>query len=361
MAPWLLITIALCWFGSRMDTFVLDSDPEAFTVVLSYGPQDDALEYAMSRTMEYVAEAPFFAVTLLPNLIVSAISFRVKLERHETMLKHMETFDIRAAKCSLEEDRENIEQRVAELFDGIDDPTISVALGSAGTGAGEGGGGTSEMETETETTTAVPRDSRPAIRAVTSYLGHEDSLDAFNSFVRHQLRSAITADLGLETDFPWNVSLLSFFPAFLDFTAQIWCGRAFRDKAGFASDEQYFALSFGTAFLALFLNFPLSPPCFLLVMKWVVARTSPGFLRHLLSLTCGFVLNTALCAMYGLMIGLLESFVITGHLELLTFFLLMLSIHLLCNYALYGHDILSFHRLRLSHRGLRREECDSLM
>ena len=81
----------------------------------------------------------------------------------------------------------------------------------------------------------------------------------------------------------------------------------------------------------------------------------------MLSLTCGFVLNTALCAMYGLMIGLLESFVITGHLELLTFFLLMLSIHLLCNYALYGHDVLSFHRLRLSHRGLRREECDSLM
>ncbi|CAE7891733.1 unnamed protein product [Symbiodinium microadriaticum] len=357
MAPWLLVTIALSWFGSRMDSIVLDSDPEAFTVMLSYGAQDDALEYAMSRTMEYVAEAPFFAVTLLPNLIVSAISFRMKLERHETMLKHMETFDIRAAKCSLEEDRDYIEQRVAELFDGIDDPTISVALDSAEWGAG----GPSEMVTETETTITVPHDSRPAIRAVTSYLGHEDSLDAFNTFVRHQLRSVITADLGLETDFPYIVSLISFFPAFLDFTAQSWCGRAFRDKAGFASDGQYFALSFVTAFLALFVNFPLSPPCFLLVMKWIVARTSPGFLRHLLALTCGFVLNMALCAMYGSMIGMLESFAITGHLELLAYFLLMLSIHLFCNYALYGHDFLIFRRLRPSHRGLRREEGDSLM
>ncbi|CAE7498534.1 unnamed protein product [Symbiodinium natans] len=350
MAPWLLTTILFSWIGSRLDAMVLDSDPDAFTVVMSFDPTcESELAYAMRRIMQYVAEAPFFAITLLPTLIVSAVSFKTKLDRHEAMLRQMETFDIRGASCSVEQDRDVIETKVAELFDGIDDPVLAVDLDSALLG-----------EVVEATSTTVPYETRPAIRSVTTYFGHEESLDAFNNFVRHPLRAEVTEDLGTETQLPWSICLLTFFPAFLDFAAQTWVGRPSRSKAGFTSDGQYFAMSFGTAFLAFLLNFPLSPPCFLQLLKCIVVRTNPGLWRGILALSAGFMLNMSLCTMYGLMTGMLESFVVTQHPALLAAFLFVLVVHFLLNLIVYRQELLSLPTWRLSCRGLCRSEYDGV-
>ena len=330
MAPWLLTTILFSWIGSRLDAFVLYSDPEAFTIVLPYDKvRDSACVYGFRRAMSYMAEAPFYALTLLPSLVISIISFRRKLERHETMLTDMESFDIRAAKCSLESDRHGIEKKIAELFNQADHPIRCASphelVGSA-------------AETEEIMSGAVSSDVRLSGCAVNNYHCQDQSLNAFNAYVQQQVRDAVTADFGVETHLSWGLCLLTFFPAFLDFTAQCWIGRQFRSKSGFYSDFQYFSTSFATSLLGLTVNFPLSPPCFLHLMKWIVSRTGSGILSNLLLLLGGYLLNIILSSMYGLMIAMLESFVITVHPTLMAAFLLMLAAHCWLNYLLYFEE-----------------------
>ena len=64
----------------------------------------------------------------MPSVIISVVSFQRKLDGHKLMLENMRSFNIRCAQCSLESDRSVIETQVAELFDGIEEPMISVGI-----------------------------------------------------------------------------------------------------------------------------------------------------------------------------------------------------------------------------------------
>jgi hypothetical protein len=69
------------------------------------------------------------AVALCGMLPLSWICFH-KLRLHKLMLEQMDNFDLRNAECSMESDREIIQEQVLDLFDEALEPPLHVAFGA---------------------------------------------------------------------------------------------------------------------------------------------------------------------------------------------------------------------------------------
>ena len=161
------------------------------------------------------------------------------------------SYNIRSAKCSIERDRDQIEEHVAELFDGLEDPILAVAV-DATDDCVEVVEGTDEIAESTS--------SRSALRSVTSYLDHDQCLDEFNDYVRYSLRDMLVADLGVETQLSFSHCFLLSLPNVLSNIVQIWASRQLHKKLGYVSEELFFAASYVDTIFSTFI-FSCFPPC----------------------------------------------------------------------------------------------------
>ncbi|CAE7764097.1 unnamed protein product [Symbiodinium sp. CCMP2456] len=184
LAPWLLCTMFLDWFCARLTL------PIVFFLWSGGQGGDLATDSRWGIVAVCVQLWGLLLLAYLPALLPALVSFVAKIEQHQAMLKQLQAFDIRCAKCSVEEDRTLLEAIVAREYDGIDDAPISVDLSADEFSTSLADPASRLLPAEAE----VLRDD--AVRRLTSYPGVEECLEIFNAQVRNQLFSELRRDLG---------------------------------------------------------------------------------------------------------------------------------------------------------------------
>ena len=190
-------------------------------------------------------------VVYLPTSIPSFFSFRMKSENHQRMLDQMAKFDVRAAKCTLPEDREGIEQQVKQLFwqrSGLQDSLPQPGVVDDGE--------------------VLLQRFYPVDRAVA-----DDPLDRFNEYVRGTLREFVIAQTGDELHVPYRLCLTAFLPMIFYASVNVLgCdnGRCGTSAAlmGFSSAALYMAASAISWALFIFIPLPVTYPILLQMMKF---------------------------------------------------------------------------------------------
>eukprot|EP00439_Symbiodinium_sp_Y106_P017205 s2487_g2.t1 len=204
LAPWLLCTMFLDWFCARL-TLPL--------VFFFWSGGQEGNEAPVSRwgiLAEYTVLWGIILVAYLPALLPALVSFVAKIQQHQAMLKQLQAFDIRSAKCSIEEDRTLLEAIVARVYDGIDDAPISVVFSADEFSTSLiGPDAALLLPAEAE----VLRDE--AVRNITSYPDFAECLEIFNEQVRGPLLRELRRDLGEVTHIPINMCMLAMLPTFL--------------------------------------------------------------------------------------------------------------------------------------------------
>lgn len=125
------------------------------------------------------------AVALCGMLPLSWICFH-KLRLHKLMLEQMDNFDLRNAECSMESDREIIQEQVLDLFDEALEPPLHVAFGAE------------DDLADAPLMSPVSPETIRGIRHITSYPHPEEVIDQFNAYVRGPLRESVEASVGNE-------------------------------------------------------------------------------------------------------------------------------------------------------------------
>ncbi|CAE7767941.1 unnamed protein product [Symbiodinium sp. CCMP2592] len=316
LAPWLLSTMLLLYLEGRLLAVMLALNPQMGIAASEAGlnASMSPLAYGFQHMLSILGAAPFYAVLYLPLVPVSLTAFQAKLHSHATLLGDMESFDIRAGKCSVEQDRQSIEQQVAEVFDDH-----------------EGTGNDAEEET---TSLLVPSGEAKTALSQSRSPVHERRLEAFNIFVRGPLRDAIIEEWGLETQLPWHICLLAWLPTLLCLAGVSWSSLAFYDKMGFTSLGQYILVSTVEIGLCYPLCLPLAHPCCLRCLRSVSCFSQPWLRNTVSSLGCIGVL-VCVEAVAEILTGSLESFAFTAHWAFLAIFLLTLSLSLLVSFHVF--------------------------
>ncbi|CAE7522658.1 unnamed protein product, partial [Symbiodinium sp. CCMP2456] len=341
MAPWLLVSFLSSYATNRLAAayMVLSNTPELGLVSLSYDSAAAAnpLAYGESRMLLYLFNVPSIALfSALPFILASIRTFPQKLMDHDAMLRDMECFNIRLAQCSVEADRSRIEEHVAELFDGFEDPVLAVPVECADRPV---------ADVEESETVYLSASARSVVRPFTTYLGHEECLDEFNDYVRHSLRDMLVEDLGVETHLSWSHCVLFTIPVLLAGSVQLWASWPLHENLGYASTKQYFIAAATVAFLDAPVSFACVPPCLLRFTACTVAKTAAGFLRNVLLLLGGYLAACTCGFLYALNAGAAESFVITCHPVFGAILVLALVLQLCLNCHLFGvADSLAIHQ-----------------
>ncbi|CAE7201772.1 gpmA [Symbiodinium natans] len=120
-----------------------------------------------------------------PLALPSFVSFRMKLQNHQLMLRQMANFDVRAAKCTLPSDVEAIEQHVEDLFK--NDATQR---------------GCPQMVGEVDDGEVL----------LPTLVGADDPLGRFNAYVRGTLRSFVLSQIGDELYVSRRTCLMALLP-----------------------------------------------------------------------------------------------------------------------------------------------------
>ena len=201
-------------------------------------------QLTLTRTLADCMASSLWSLIAAPPLI---IAFRTKLWCHAVMLEQMAAFDYRAAQCTLQSDRDLVEQQIQEVFR----PHRLHAQDADESSMGW---------------TACPSCDTQAAT----------SLQSFNEYVKGPLRDAVLQSIGDELYVPYRLCLITGMPiAFLsssDFLACIdeTCLR----KYGY-SGPGAFLLSEGTGWtVAVFLLLPIFYPCCLRMLKCALSIPS---------------------------------------------------------------------------------------
>ena len=126
LAPWLLCSILLDLLSAGLFELLEHVLPnwsmrwvppimEATESLLGKNP-------AMLKFVTCCVIWMFSGITYLLVSVPSFFSFRMKLRNHQLLLDQMSAFDVRAAKCALQADRNAIEEHVVALFEGGNAP-----------------------------------------------------------------------------------------------------------------------------------------------------------------------------------------------------------------------------------------------
>ena len=127
------------------------------------------------------------------------------------MLRQLESFDVRATKCTVSADRAMLEAEIALLYDEIDTFPVSVDVDSP------------DEASPVPTTPADHADRErllqesavvrsQAVRPLTSYPSHSDCLELFNAEVRGPLLKTILYHSGSSSDLPLGICMQAFAP-----------------------------------------------------------------------------------------------------------------------------------------------------
>ncbi|CAE7276184.1 unnamed protein product [Symbiodinium microadriaticum] len=328
LAPWLLTTMLLSYVSARLVAVFTESEPSFGvndTSKLS-GVAGSALLFGLKRFCGYAAASQAYVFFCLPPIMVGIVSFQKKLDGHRDMLESMKSFDVRNAKCSVENDRSVIEAQVAELFDGLEDPIITVPIEVEKSG---------EDERQELIDLSLSFSARLAVRSVTGFANHEDCLEEFNKYVQGPMRAAVVEDLGDVTDIPYAVCLLAMFPWILSFAPVSWAGRPSLHALGYQSDFEYLFVVL-IEFVFFMLMYPVAYPCLLRCVRCLDQSLDPGVLRSAAAFGCGLLIFSVVQLENAFAATSLESFTFTRHPAFLFLFVLTVVAVIFQHCVLFG-------------------------
>eukprot|EP00438_Fugacium_kawagutii_P016029 Skav233596 [mRNA] locus=scaffold2520:683924:684988:- [translate_table: standard] len=155
--------------------------------------------------------AMIFDATLVPApdtvYFLSAFPFSwaciQKLKSHKLMLDQMAHFDLRNAKCSVEKDRQVIEDQVLQLFDEALEPPLRIAFSSE-----EAPIPRLEDQDDADAPLLSPK-TIGEIRHITSYPTTDEVIDQFNMYVRGPLRDSVVNSMGKEDYISFKLCMVS--------------------------------------------------------------------------------------------------------------------------------------------------------
>ena len=301
----------LSWFGIG---FLLSC------MVIGYKPPPFELD---SRRALFIS---MFELESLPAYmyVASGVPFSwfclEKLRRHRWMLDEMASFDLKNARCSVESDRQIIEEHISDLFDEALDPPLSVAFDAdesrppplmdemslwhtLRTNIQQPSSEVDEMQDAAVPLVQTIRD----IRHVTSYPTRAEVIDEFNTYVRGTLRDSVVIALGQENEMSFKMCMVAVLPfIFMSLLSVLGCDghrdcRVAASDMGFSSVPAYLvsdvALNLLLAPLNLATNVPLALRCNQLVTRCAAEH---GFLQLLLgSILTGTALWMSDCFLIG--------------------------------------------------------------
>ncbi|OLP81358.1 hypothetical protein AK812_SmicGene38106 [Symbiodinium microadriaticum] len=332
LPPWLLGQMLFAYIGSRLLAIAVACAPDSgindtATYRAVYG---DTFQWGVQRCLSYLRDCQSYLVFLVPSVVISVVFMPRKIEGHKLMLENMRLFDIRDAKCALESDRRTIQMQVAELFDGLEEPTVSVALDTESTCESWD----DEVALLHSYDPVLSHANRLAARAATGYPDLEACLKSFNEYIRTELSKAIVEEFGSELDLPWAICALTCLPHTLGFIGLSWAGRPLFGKLGFESLGQYLIItmlqycSLGVLFL------PVAHPILLRVMNWLAA--GPAMLSSIAAFGMGVLTYSFLLYFDTFAAGAVEAFGLTMHPAFLFAYLLSLSLIAFIHFQLFG-------------------------
>ncbi|CAE6949727.1 unnamed protein product [Symbiodinium sp. CCMP2592] len=330
LTPWLLTTMLLSYVSARLTSAFLEIDPSFVVGNTSKftGAEGDALAFGLHLIYEYALQNQTCMLFWAPPILIGLVSFQKKLDGHFDMLESMNSFDVRRAKCAVENDRFVIEAQVAELFDGLEDPIIAVPIEVVKTGEFD-----DERQELIDISLTYP--ARLAVRSVTGFANHDDCLEEFNKYVQGPLRDAVVADLGDVTDIPYTVCLLASFPYTLAYPPLAWVVKHTWHALGYRSEFEYVAVSFAE-FLFFMVLSPAAFPFLLRCVKYLDESFDHGFLWAAASFGCGWLTFSMVQFESSFAAALLESFTLTQHPAFLCFLVLAVVAAMLQHYMLFG-------------------------
>ncbi|CAE6949707.1 unnamed protein product [Symbiodinium sp. CCMP2592] len=327
LTPWLLTTMLLSYVSARLTSAFFEFDPSFIVDNTSKftGAEGDALAFGLSLIYEYALQNQTYMLFCAPPMLVGLVSFRKKLAGHRDMLESMNSFDVRRAKCAVENDRFVIEAQVAELFDGLEEPIIAVPIE-----AGEG-----DDERQELIDISLTYSARLAVRSVTGFANHDDCLEEFNKYVQGPLRDAVVEDLGDVTDIPYSVCLLASFPYTLSCPPIIWAGKHTWHALGYRSAVEYAAVSFIEIIFFMVVS-PAAFPWLLRSVKYLDERFERGLLSAAAACGCGWLIFNIVQLECSTAAALLDSFIIARQPIWLCFFVLAVLAAIFQHYMLFG-------------------------
>ncbi|CAL1168347.1 unnamed protein product [Cladocopium goreaui] len=265
LAPWLLCSILLDLLSAGLFELLEHVLPnwsmrwvppimEATESLLGKNP-------AMLKFVTCCVIWMFSGITYLLVSVPSFFSFRMKLRNHQLLLDQMSAFDVRAAKCALQADRNAIEEHVVALFEGGNAPV------KEGSGVDDG-----------------------EVRLQRFSLEDRDPLNCFNEHVKGPLRALVESQIGSELHVPFHIALTACLPMiFYSSVNVLACDNGPCETSavlsGYSSVTQYMVTQVVGWTLTIFLSFPVTSPILLRMINFVVS-CSDGPLELFMALLC---------------------------------------------------------------------------
>ncbi|CAE7949691.1 unnamed protein product [Symbiodinium sp. KB8] len=316
LAPWLLSSLLL-------DVLVATS-----WYILSHTvPMDLFSSTPMFSAILGSAFGPLLTVALFNLLFGTAlgvlasipwtIACRAKLRSHSLMLEQMACFDCRAAECTVQADRILVEQQVQQLFRSALCEKDVVVLPTSSTGSEHAYWPSPSDSMDAAYMSRTTQDSVAYARS------DDEALDAFNSYIRGPLRTAVMESVGDQLHVPYSMCLVASLPMiFYSTTDTLQCDAACRSASGFPSFESYLlpvALGWlGTIWLVL----PIFQPVFLRMLTCAYS-VQTQLLQLMLAALSGILTFSYGYCMVGLVFGLLDVSVQKGAIGLIPLLILL--------------------------------------
>ena len=114
LTPWLLTTMLLSYVSARLVAVFTEFDPGFVVNTVNatskfQGVDGTPFAFGLHRISEYVLQSQAYVLFCAPPMLVGLFCFQKKLDGHRDMLESMASFDVRNAKCAVEQDRLFIE------------------------------------------------------------------------------------------------------------------------------------------------------------------------------------------------------------------------------------------------------------
>ncbi|CAE7688830.1 unnamed protein product, partial [Symbiodinium sp. CCMP2592] len=316
LAPWLLsallldVLVATSWYilshAVPMDLF---SSTPTFSAILgsAFGPLLTVVLFNLlfGTALGVLASIPW------------TIACRAKLRSHSLMLEQMACFDCRAAECTVEADRILVEQQVQQLFRSALGEKEVVVLPTSSTGSEHAYWPSPSDSMEAAYMSQTTQDS------VAHAQSDDEALDAFNSYIRGPLRTAVMESVGDQLHVPYSMCLVASLPMiFYSAVDTLQCDAACRSASGFPSFERYLlpvVLGWlGTIWLVL----PIFYPVFLRMLKCTYS-VETHLLQLVLAAISGILTFSYGYCMVGLIFGLFDVSFQRGSLGLIPLLVLL--------------------------------------
>ncbi|CAE7404134.1 unnamed protein product [Symbiodinium natans] len=327
LAPWLLAFILMDLLSVSMLRFISNviSEPAVFSMMMASCNyfQADVLgidSRDLNLLLVYVATCVAGCTPYYITAVPSVLAFLNKMRKHHSMLRQIVRFDVRAAKCALESDRQLVEKRIGEL------------LGSRIGSSCNGNTLDNRQNLHNLSNLYSPASGlcSGGLRTTLMMAQNLDPLDCFNAYVRGPLMEAVLEKVGDSTHVPYRLCLVASLPMTLFSVVDLLsCSN---ERCQLSAGEVNLSLEGYMGSLASFwlLNdlmiYPIAQPLLFRMLSLICSAIQHSAARILLGLLGAVVLYTYIFVCSALLLSLMIISLRTLRSEWLAALLLLISV-----------------------------------